>query len=116
MTISRRSFARSIIASVAGATVLRQAATPLTPTATAGCRAFTAEEICKIYDVPVSLVSDSPRTVMDKDYWIHQLREEWRWMHVGPRNVTTLPGGWEMRQYGPYKAADGQPAVFWDHA
>jgi hypothetical protein len=28
-----------------------------------------------------------------------------------PIPVTTLPPGWEMRQYGPYKAADGQPAV-----
>ena len=213
MTISRRSFARSIVAAVAGATVLRQAvasvpATPLTPAATAGGRAFTGEEICKLYDVPVNLVTpDGPQTIMekgcafdheaftewksyalqprrlsvrlqvsrealkdgpssavsvwiqhsiallarradeewgggagytveticdddpsspfvtytriateDKDYRMQRLRDVWRRMHVGPRNVIALPEGWAFTQHVSYKAADGQPAVFWDHA
>jgi len=180
MTISRRSFARSIIAALAGATVLRQAvATPVKeqiaealPQTIAGpelaiaWKAYHigARRITVMCSVSRELLEDSPFDIRslvegrlaaamvqkideewgkgveytvaktcdedpakqivsyghiateDKDYRMQRLREEWRRMHVGPRNVTTLPGGWEMRQYVPYKAADGQPAVFWDHA
>jgi len=207
MTVSRRSFARSIIAAVAGATALRQAvASPVEAAAVAECHKHTVGEICNTFGVPAGLVPEGPRTIMekgcafdheafnewrsytphprrlsvrlqvskedypsgvsawvqhsvallarradeewgrgaeytvaticdddpsspfitytriateDKGYRMQRLRDEFRRMHIGPRNVTTLPGGWEMRQYGPYKAADGQPAVDpkeWTHS
>jgi hypothetical protein len=180
MTISRRSFARSIIAALAGATVLRQAvATPVEAAAVTEC-----------HGVPVNLVPEGPRTIFDheafnewksyslqprrlsvsinvsrelledsplsvstiiqsrlalalaktvvdwwgkgaeytvsticdvdldldnlwitythiatedKDYRMQRLRDEWRRMHVGPKNVTTLPEGWKC---GSYATAD----------
>jgi hypothetical protein len=198
MTISRRSFARSIIAAVAGATVLRQAVAA--PVVTE-CHKHTVEEICNTFGVPVNAVPEGPRTIMekerafdheafnewksyslqprrlsvrlqvsrevlkddpsavsvwiqhsiallarradeewgrgaeytveticdddasspfitytriateDKDYRMQRLRDEWRRMHVGPRDVIALPEGWSITQHAPYKAADGQPAV-----
>jgi hypothetical protein len=199
MTISRRSFARSIIAAVAGATVLRQAVAA--PVVTK-CHKHTVEEICNTFGVPVNAVPEGPRTIMekgcafdheafnewksyslqprrlsvsinvsrelledsplsvstiiqsrlslalakavfdwwgkgaeytismicnddlanpwltytriateDKDYRMQRLRDEWRRMHVGPRDVIALPEGWSITQHAPYKAADGQPAV-----
>jgi hypothetical protein len=199
MTISRRSFARSIIAAVAGATVLRQAVAA--PVVTE-CHKHTVEEIANTFGVPAGLVPEGPRPIMekgcafdhgafdewrsyslqprrlsvsmsvsrelledsplsvstivqsrlalalakavydqwcegaeytvsmicnddlanpwltythiateDKDYRMQRLRDEWCRMHVGPRNVSTLPDGWSMGQYVSYQAADDQPAV-----
>jgi hypothetical protein len=203
MTISRRSFARSIIAAVAGATVLRQAvAAPVEAAAVTECDKHTVEEIANTFGVPVRLLPEGPRTIMekerafdheafnewksyslpprrlcvrlqvsrevlkdgpssavsvwiqhsiallarradeewgrgaeytveticdddpsspsitytriateDKDYRMQRLRDEWRRMHVSPRDVIALPEGWSITQHAPYKAADGQPAV-----
>lgn len=188
MTISRRSFARSILAAVAGAAVLRQAvAAPV------------KEQIAEAFGVPVESVPEGPRAIAEKsaafdheafkaasiqprriavrcnvsrkiledhpcsmstlvqcrlaaamakavseqwgkgvEYTVSTLwnddlakpevtctqiaiedkshiirRAEWlRRRALGEWDGTmALPDGWEMRQYGPYKAADGQPAV-----
>ena len=57
MTISRRSFARSILAAVAGATVLRQAvAAPV------------KEQIAEAFGVPVESVPEGPRTIAEKEF------------------------------------------------
>jgi hypothetical protein len=111
MTISRRSFARSIVAAVAGATVLRQAvasvpATPLTPAATAGGRAFTAEEIFKLYDVPASLVLEGPRTIMEKERaFDHEAFNEWKSYSLQPRRLCVrLQVSREVLKDGPSSA------------
>ena len=185
MTISRRSFARSILAAVAGAAVLRQAvAAPL------------KEQIAEVFGVPVESVPEGPRAIADREVAVawkayrigarritvtcsvsrelleehpcsmsmlvqdrlaramaKKIDEEWgkgvgcnvstiwdedpakpevtctqiatecgsygllraEWLRrraLGEWDSTpTLPEGWEMRQYGPYLAADGWPAV-----
>jgi hypothetical protein len=116
MTISRRSLFTAVAGAIAGATVLRQAvAATVESAAVTEYHKYTVETICD--DDPSSpFITYTRIATEDKDYRMQRLRDEWRRMHVGPRNVTTLPDGWGMRQHAPYKAADGQPAVFWDHA
>lgn len=71
MTISRRSFARSILAAVAGVTVLRQAvAAPL------------KEQIAEAFGVPVESVPEGPRTIADRESVA-----AWKAYHIGARRL-----------------------------
>lgn len=72
MTISRRSFARSIIAAVAGVTVLRQAvAVPV------------KEPIAEAFGVPVESVPEGPRTIADREVAV-----AWKAYHIRARRIT----------------------------
>ena len=74
MTISRRSFARSILAAVAGAAVLRQAvAAPL------------KEQIAEAFGVPVESVPEGPRTIADREVAV-----AWKAYRIGARRITVM--------------------------
>ena len=83
MTISRRSFARSIIAAVTGATVLRQAVAA--PVVTE-CHKHTVEEICNTFGVPVNAVPEGPRTIMENGCaFDHEAFNEWKSYSLQPK-------------------------------
>lgn len=87
MTISRRSFARSILAALAGATVLRQAvAAPV------------KEQIAEAFGVPVESALEGPRTIADRESVA-----AWKAYHIGARRLTvTVSVSRELLEDSPF--------------
>ena len=113
MTISRRSFARSVIAALAGATAVRQVAAAAVeapvPVAATSRSAFTVEEVCKVYDVPVGLVTEC---VTLSDEARARLKKEFADLNDGPRPIIALPEGWGVVRWFPHHCEQVLPPPF----